>query len=46
MPKSDFKSSFIEIALRHECSPVKLLHIFSAPFLKNTSEGLPLNRVF
>ena len=28
--------SFIEIALRHGCSPVKLRHIFRTPFLKNT----------
>ena len=31
------QSNFIEIALRCECSPVKLLHIFRIPFLKNTS---------
>ena len=36
------QSNFIEIALRHECSPVNLLHIFKTPFLKNTSEWLPL----
>ena len=30
--------NFIEIALRHGCSPVNLLHIFRAPFPKNTSE--------
>ena len=28
--------NFIEIALRHGCSSVNLLHIFRAPFLKNT----------
>ena len=28
--------NFIEIALRHGCSPVKLLHIFRTPFLRNT----------
>ena len=33
MPKCDF----IEIALRHGCSPVNLLHIFRTAFLKNTS---------
>ena len=33
---------FIEIALWHECSPVNLLHIFRAPFPKNTSGRLPL----
>ena len=32
MPKCDF----IEIPLRHGCSPVNLLHIFRTPFLKNT----------
>ena len=36
------QSNFIEIALRRECSPVKLLHIFRIPFLKNTSWGLLL----
>ena len=35
MPKCDF-SKVIEIALRHGCSPVNLLHIFGAPFPKNT----------
>ena len=29
-------SNFIEITLRHGCSPVNLLHIFRTPFLKNT----------
>ena len=33
--------NFIKITLRHECSPVNLLHIFRIPFLKNTS-GWPL----
>ena len=28
---------FTEIAIRHECSPVNLLHIFRAPFPENTS---------
>ena len=32
--------NFIEITLRHRCSPVNLLHIFRTPFLKNTSEWL------
>ena len=32
----------IEIALRHGCSPVNLLHIFRTPFYKNTSGGLLL----
>ena len=31
------QSNFIEIALRHGCSPENLLHIFRTPFLKNTS---------
>ena len=34
--------NFIEITLRHGCSPVKLLHIFRATFLKNTSGQLHL----
>ena len=34
--------NFIEIALRHGCSPVNLLHIFRTPFPKNTSGGLCL----
>ena len=34
--------SFIEIALRHGCSPVKLLHIFRTPSLNNISERLLL----
>ena len=34
--------SFIEIALRHGCSPVILLHIFRTLFLKNTSWWLLL----
>ena len=45
MPKCDFNkvaSNFIEIALRHGCSPVDLLHIFRAPFPKNTSGRLLL----
>ena len=36
MPKCNF-SNFIEIALRHECSAMNLLHIFRTPFL-----GTPL----
>ena len=31
--------NFIEITLRHVCSPVDLLHIFRTPFPKNTSRG-------
>ena len=34
--------NFIEIAFRHQCSPVNLLHIFRTPFLKNTSERVLL----
>ena len=37
--------NFIEIALRHGCSPVNLLHIFRTPFLKNTSGRLLLNTI-
>ena len=36
------QSHFIEIKLRHGCSPVNLLHIFRTPFSKNTSGGLLL----
>ena len=36
---------FLEIALRHGCSPVTLLHIFRAPFLKNTSGWLLLKSI-
>ena len=31
------RSNFVEIILRHGCSPVNLLHIFRTPFYKNTS---------
>ena len=34
--------NFIEITLRHGCSPVNLLHIFGLPFSKNTSGRLLL----
>ena len=34
--------NFIEIALRHGCSRVNLLHIFRTPFPTNTFEGLLL----
>ena len=37
------QSNFIEITLRHGCSPVNLLHIFRIPFSKNTSGGLLLD---
>ena len=37
-------SNFIEIALRHGCSPVNLLHIFKIPFPKKTTGRLHLLR--
>ena len=36
---------FIEIALRHGCSPVNLLHIFRTPFPRNAFGGLLLDIV-
>ena len=42
MTKCHLQSNFIEIALRHGCSLVKLLHISRTLFPKNTSEGLLL----
>ena len=36
--------NFIEIALRHGCSPVNLLHVFKTLFSKNTSGWLLLNK--
>ena len=43
MAKCDFKlCNFINITLRHGCSPVNLLHIFRTSFTKNTSEQLLL----
>ena len=39
------QSNFIEITLRHESSPVNLLHIFRTPFPKNTSARLLLTFV-
>ena len=36
------QSNFIEIALRHGCSPVNLLHIFRTSFPKNTCGRLLL----
>ena len=46
MPKCSFNKvamNFIEIALRHEYSPVNLLHIFRISFPKNTPGRLLLN---
>ena len=37
------QSNFIEITLRHGCSPVNLLHIFRTPFFKTTSGWLLLD---
>ena len=42
----NLQSNFIEIVLRHECSPVNLLHIFRTPFSKNTSGRLFLKLFF
>ena len=39
------QSNFIEITLRHACSPVNLLHISRTPFYKNTSGRLLLHLV-
>ena len=39
----NLQSNFIEIALRHVCSPVNLQHIFRTPFPRNTSGWLLLN---
>ena len=39
MVQTHMLCNFIEIALRHGCSPVNLLYIFRTPFPKNTSEG-------
>ena len=36
------ENNFIEITLRHGCSPSNLLHIFSILFFKNTSGQLLL----
>ena len=42
MPKCDLLCNFIEITLRHGCSPVNLLYIFRTPFLKIASGRLLL----
>ena len=39
------QNNFIEIILRHRCSPVSLLHIFRTHFTKNTSRWLLLHEV-
>ena len=47
MPRCNFNKllcNFIEIALRHGCSPANLLHIFRTHFPDNTSGGLFLKR--
>ena len=36
------QSNFTEIALRHECSSVNMLHIFRTSFCRNTFKGLLL----
>ena len=41
--RTDVFVNFIEITLRHGCSPVNVLHIFRTPFPRNTSEWLLLN---
>ena len=46
MPRCDFNkvaSNFIEVALRHGCSPVNLLRIFRTPVSENTSGRLLLD---
>ena len=40
------QSNFIEIALRHECSPSNLLHIFRTPFIRTALQGCFLNDAF
>ena len=41
--RKDVASNFIEITLRHWCSPVNLLYIFRTPSGKDTSGWLLLN---
>ena len=36
---------FIEITLRHGCSPVNLMHFFGTLFYKNTSGGLLVENI-
>ena len=40
------QSNFIDIALRHGCSPVNFLHIFRTPFPMKTSRLLLLTILF
>ena len=42
----NLQSNFIEITLRHGCSPVNLLHIFRTLFTKSTSERKLLATIF
>ena len=42
---SKVASNFIEVSLRHGCSPANLLHIFRTPFLKSNLEWLLLKLV-
>ena len=44
--KHPCRSVFIEITLRHGCSPVHLLHIFRTIFYENTSRGLLLTMAY
>ena len=44
MISANLLCSFIEITLRHGCSPANWLHIFRTPFPKNTYGGLLLTR--
>ena len=48
MPKCDLykvAGKFIEIALRHGCCSVDLMHIFRTPFSENTTGWLLLAKV-
>ena len=43
MPKCDFNKVALQIAHRHWCSPVNLMHILRTPFYKSSYGGLLLN---
>ena len=43
LPCRSVLCNFIEIALRHGCSLINLLHVFRTPFPKNTPGELLLN---